>query len=195
MTLSPLASRIIAWGLLANFCWSAAMFVVRPLLTQINEDREAIVRSRQLLARYRQVEADLTNTQARLAELRGKARNDKYFFISSSAALTAAEMQTVVQRLVSGSGASLRSSRTVAAATEKGFERLAVDLELTASNSVLMVLSRAIALAEPLLLVDRMLMQVPENGIATAGADGQPTVAVTLRLVSYGRPATIGAKL
>jgi general secretion pathway protein M len=195
MTLSPLASRIVAWGLLANLCWAAGIFIVGPLLNQINEDREAIARLRQLLARYRQLEAGLASTQAQLAEFRGRAGNDKYFFTSSSPALTAAEMQNVVQRLVSGSGASLRSSRTVAPSVEKGFDRLAVDLELTASNSTLTTLLRAIALAEPILLIDRMLAQVPENGVTATGPDGQPSVAVTLRLVSYGRSAATGAKL
>lgn len=193
MTLSPLASRIVAWGLLANLVWGAGIFVIGPLLTLVRRDSEEIVRSRQLLARYRQIEAEFAGTQVRLTQLRGASTYDKHIFVAASSALSAAEMQNNVQKLVSSAGASLRSSKTVAPAAENGFDRLAVDLDLAASNSVLMTLLRAIALAEPALLVDRMTVQVPESGQPSTDSDGQPTVAISLRLVSYGR-SPVGAK-
>lgn len=195
MTLSPLTSRIVAWGLLANVCWVIGRFVVLPLLIQIGDDREAIARSQQLLARYRQLEASLPDTQAQLAELRGRVGTNKYFLVSSSPAQMAAEMQGSVQRLVSGAGATLRSSRTIAPSVEKGFDRFGVDLEMTAANSTLANVLRAIALAEPVILVERMLVQVPENGTTSTTSEGQPSLAITLRLVSYGQSAAAGTKL
>ena len=195
MTLSPLTSRIVAWGLLANLCWVTGRFLVFPLLAQISEDRESINRSQQLLARYRQLEATLPGIQGQLAELRGRNANNKYFLTSSSPALVAAELQDAVQKLVSGSRATLRGSRTLSPTVEKGFDRFGVDFEITASNSILTALLRSIAMAEPVLLIERMLVQVPENGTTPATSDGQPSMAVTFRLVAYGRPAAPGTKL
>jgi len=195
MTLSPLTSRIVAWGLLANVCWMIGRLLVLPLLIQVGDDREAITRSQQLLARYRQLEASLPSTQAQLAELRGRAGSNRYLLTSSSSSQMAAEMQNAVQRLISDGGATLRSSRTVAPSVEKGFDRLGVDLEITASNASLATLLRAVALAEPVILVERMLVQVPENGTTPITSDGQPSLAITLRLVSYGRSASTGTKL
>ena len=194
MTLSPLASRIVAWGLLANLLWATGLFLVAPLVNQIGEDREAISRFQKLLAGYRQLEANLASTQAQLVQFRERQQDDKYFLTSKSSALMAAELQDSVQKIVSGSGASLRSSRTVAPATEQGFDRLAVDLEFAASNSGLSTLLRGIALAEPSMLIDRILVQVPESGVTATAPDGQPSLTVTLRLVSYGRSSLTGAK-
>jgi len=100
MTLSPLASRIIAWGLLANLCWALGAFLVVPLLNQINSDRETIASSRQLLARSRRLEAELPIIRAQLDELRGKTDGNRYFFASASPALAAAEMQNAIRGLV-----------------------------------------------------------------------------------------------
>jgi general secretion pathway protein M len=194
MTLSPLASRIIAWGLLANLCWAFGAFLVVPLLNQIKSDRETITSSRQLLARYRRLEAELPIIRAQLDELRGKTDSNRYFFASASPALAAAEMQNAIRGLVSGSGANLRSSKSIQPTMEKGFDRVGIDLELTASTTELVKLLRTIAGAEPIVLVERLFAQVPETGAASAAADAQPAVAVTLRLVSYSRHVQIGAK-
>src|SRR5919198_3877478 len=110
MTLSPLSSRIVAWGLLANLIWATGLFLIAPLVSQISEDREAISRFQKLLAGYRQLEASLASTQTQLVQFREHQRDDKYFLTSKSSALMAAELQNAVQRIVSGSGASLRNS-------------------------------------------------------------------------------------
>jgi hypothetical protein len=194
MTLSPLASRIVAWGLLANMCWAMAIFVAGPLLNQMNADRETIASSRELLDRYRRLEAALPLIQAQLNELRGRTDSGRYFFPPSSPALTVAEMQNAVQRLVSGSGVVMRSSKTLPAAVEKGFDRVGVDLEITASTAGLAFLLRAIAKSEPVILVDRVQAQVPETEATTTAPDGQPSIGVTLRLLSYARSGGTGAK-
>ncbi|MBI5321180.1 type II secretion system protein GspM [Bradyrhizobium sp.] len=194
MTLSPLTRRIIAWGILANLCWAAGMFVVFPLLNQVASEREAIVSSREMLARYRQLEADTPRIKAQIEELRGAAGNQRYYFISASSALATAEMQNTIRGLVSASGAVLRSSKGLQASVEQGFDRVGIDLEVTASTAELVALLRAIAGAEPIVLVDRLFAQVPETGTTSAAVDGQPAIAVTLRLVSYARRAQIGSK-
>jgi hypothetical protein len=58
----------------------------------------------------------------------------------------------------------------------------------------LSALLRAITEAEPTVLVERMTAQVAENGSSSAAADGQPSIAVGLRLVSYARHDPTGGK-
>jgi general secretion pathway protein M len=194
MTLSPLASRIIAWGLLANLCWVLGAFVVIPLLNQVGSDRETIASSQELLARYRRLEADLPVIRSQVAELRESTQNNRYFFVSASSAVAAAEMQNAMRGLVASSGAVLRSSKSLAASVEQGFDRVGIDLEVMASTPQIVGLLRAITAAEPIVLVDRLFMQVPETGVASAASDEQPAIAVTLRLVSYARRPQIGSK-
>jgi hypothetical protein len=164
------------------------------MLSQINSDRETIATSRQLLARYRRIEAELPIIRAQLDELKDNTDGNRYFFASASPALAAAEMQNAVRGLVSSSGTTLRSSKSIQPIVENGFDRVGIDLDVTASTPQIAALLRAIAGAEPVVLVERMLAQVPETGAASAAADAQPAVTVSLRLVSYAKHAQIGAK-
>lgn len=187
MTLSPLAGRVIAWGLLANLCWAAGAFVAAPLFRQMSEDRETIASSNELLARYHRLDASLPVVQAQLDELRGRTDTGRYFCASASPALAAAEMQNSLRGLVTGSGALLRNSKSLQAAVEKGYDRIGIDLDVTASAAELSKLLRAIAGAEPIVVVERLFAQVPETGATATAADGQPALSINLRLVCYAR--------
>ena len=194
MTLSPLAGRLIAWGLLANLCWAVGAFAAAPLLRQAAGDREIIASSNELLARYHRLETSLPAIQAQLDELQGRSDTGRYFFASASPALAAAEMQNSLRGLASGSGALLRNSKSLQAAVEKGFDRIGLDVDLTASPGELSKLLRAIAGAEPIVVVERLFAQVPETGATSTATDGQPALTVSLRLVSYARRTQGGAK-
>ncbi|MDH2352291.1 type II secretion system protein GspM [Bradyrhizobium sp. SSUT112] len=194
MTLSPLAGRLIAWGVLANLCWVVCAFGAAPLLRQMAGDRETIASSNELLARYRRLEASLPAVQAQLDQLQGMSDTAKYFFASASPALAAAEMQNSLRGLVTGSGALLRNSKSLQAAVEKGFDRIGLDVDLTASAAELSKLLRALAGAEPIVVVERLFAQVPETGATSTAADGQPALSVNLRLVSYARRRQDSAK-
>jgi general secretion pathway protein M len=192
--LSPLASRLIAWGLLANLCWALGAFVALPLLNQIRADKDATAESQELLARYRRLEGELPLLQAQFDQLAREVDSDRYFFAAKSPALAAAEMQNTLRGFLSTSGASLRGSRSLQPTIEMGFDRVGFDLDVTASAPQLSALLRAIAEAEPTVLVERMTAQVAENGTSSAAGDGQPSIAVGLRLVSYARRDPAGGK-
>ena len=194
MTLSPLTGRIVAWGILANLCWATGLFIVRPLLSQVASDRETIASSRELLARYRHLEAEMPGIRAQIEELRGTTKSSRYFFVSASSALAAAEMQNTTRAMVLRSGAVLRGSKSLQASVEQGFDRVGIDLEVAASTAELVALLRAIADAEPIILVERLFAQVPETGVISAAVDGQPAIGVTLRLVSYAKRAQSDSK-
>jgi general secretion pathway protein M len=187
MTLSPLAARIIAWGLLANICWALTAFVAFPLVGQISRDKDAISTSRDLLARYQRLQTDMPAIQAELQQLKTKKESSRYFLSLASPALAAAELQNTLRELVSKSGATMKSSKSVRTTVESGFQSIGIELELTASTPELVALLRAIARAEPVILIERLLAQVPESGTPALALDGQPAVSVSLRLVSYGR--------
>jgi general secretion pathway protein M len=194
VSLSPLASRLIAWGLLTNLCWALIAFVALPLRNQIRADRETIAESRELLARYRRLERELPLVQAQLDQVTREADADRYFFAANSPALASAEMQNVLHVFVDNSGATLRGSRSLQPTTEAGFDRIGFDLDVIASAQQLSALLRAIAEAEPSVLVERMTAQVAESGAGSAAADGQPSISVALRLVSYVKHDPVAGK-
>jgi general secretion pathway protein M len=190
VTLSPPVSRLAALTLLVFVCWAAGTLIAAPLLESIERDRASAAHSRVLLARYSQLEANVPVLQRQLAALRDSA-SAKAFWPDAAPGLRVAEMQGALQKMVSGAGATLRSSRTLPQTVEEGFDSLAVELELAASPPVLAGLLHAIETAEPMLLVDRLAVQVPENGAGAKTADGQPQLNVSLRLVSYARSAAV----
>ena len=186
MRLSPLLSRLLALTLLVMLCWAAGALLLTPLLDFIARERESAARSAMLLARYGQLEANLPALQQQIEALRA-ATNAKAFLPDTSPGLRAAEMQGAAQKMVSSVGATLRSSRTLPSTMEEGFDSLGVELDLSAPINALAALLHAIETAEPIMLVDRLAVQVPENGTGAKTAEGQPLLNVTLRLVSYAR--------
>jgi len=158
-----------------------------PLLELIASDRESAARSRMLLARYSRLEAGVPALQHRLEAFRDSAIARA--FLPDAAGLRFAEMQGSAQKMASAAGATLRSSRTLPQTVEEGFTSLGVELDLIASTAGLVALLHAIETAEPMILVDRLAIQVPENGAGAKTADGQPQLNVSLRLISYARSA------
>jgi general secretion pathway protein M len=189
VSLSPPVSRLAALTLLAFVCWGAGTLLA-ALLESLARDRESAARSRMLLARYSQLEADVPALQRQLAALRDSA-SAKAFVADAASGLRVAEMQGAAQKMASAAGATLRSSRTLPHTVEEGFNSLGIELELVASSPVLVRLLHAVETAEPMILVDRLAVQVPENGAGGKTADGQPQLNVSLRLLSYARSAAV----
>jgi len=189
VSLSPPVSRLAALALLAFVCWGVGTLLA-ALLDSVERDRESAARSRMLLARYSQLEANVPALQRQLAAFRDSA-SAKAFVADAASGLRVAEMQGAAQKMASAAGAALRSSRTLPQTVEEGFNSLGIELELVASSSVLVRLLHAVETAEPMILVDRLAVQVPENGAGAKTADGQPQLNVSLRLVSYARSAAV----
>jgi len=189
MMLSPPVSRLVAVSLLFATGWFVVSFVAMPLIDQIQVDRESIAHSRLLLARYKQLEDGLPDVQKALDEL-DSTSNDRALLATAPPAVMSASLQQTTQGLVAAAGATLRSSRTLPPTTENGFHRVGLNLDVAASTMALTSLLHSVAAAEPVILVEHMVVEVPENDTAAKAPDGQPALGVSLRLASYARPST-----
>jgi hypothetical protein len=194
MTLTRPVGRLVALALLFALCWSLATMVVVPLVRQIVQERDEAASTWSLLARYRQLETTLPALQRQLDGLSAFA-SGKAFLQGKSPALLTAEMQSTAQRLASSAGVTLRSSRTLPLSSEEGFNRVGVDLDITASTAALTALLRSVEAAEPAIFVERLAVQVPENGIGAKSTDGQPLLTINLRLNSYAQLTAAKARL
>jgi|GEM_PF-4306281 len=189
MMLSPPVSRLAAVSLLFATGWFVVSFVAMPLINQVHADRESIAHSRLLLARYKQLEDGLPAVQKALEELNSTS-NDQALLATAPPAVMTASLQQTTQGLVAGAGATLRSSRSLPPTMENGFHRIGVQLDVAASTMALTSLLHSIAAAEPVILVEHMVVEVPENETAAKAPDRQPSLGVSLRLASYARPST-----
>ena len=187
MTFSPMISRLTAVALLVATLWMVWLALIAPLLDGLERDRESIAHSRQLAARYAQSAALLPKLQQRLEALRAARAGQRSFLEGTNPALMTAALQASTQQLAKTADVGLRSSRTLPAAKDGDFEQIGLDLELTASAAGLQHLLYDLETAEPVIFVQKLSVRVPENGAATMAADGQPALAVSLRVFSYAR--------
>lgn len=181
-------SRLAAMAVFFLLPWLAWTLAVSPLLEGLNRDRSAIVQSRLFLARYR----DLAEAVPLLEQQRDALRSAgtlKLFQPEAAPSMRAAAMQAAVQRFIAFSGVLLHSSRTLPATNEGGHERTGLELDLAATMTDLTRLLHAFATAEPIILVDKLIVRVPENGATPIGSGGQIQVGVQMRLASFSQPA------
>lgn len=175
-----------ALALLFVAAWSAWALLGAPLTDSIAQDKDRIIRSKALLARYRQFEANLPEIQRRLETLGATSDSDS-FLPPLAPALASTQVQSMAERVVTASGASLRSSRTLPRTEEGGRGRYGVDLDLAATASSLLALLHTMENAQPALVVEHLSVQVPENGATSLSADNQIILTVNVRVFAFSR--------
>lgn len=175
-----------ALALLFLAAWSAWAFLGAPLTDSIAQDNDRILRSEALLVRYRQFEANLPELQRRIETLNATIEADP-FLPPLAPAMASTQVQSMAERMVTASGASLRSSRTLPRTDEGGRGRYGVDFDLTATASSLSALLHTMENSRPALIVERLSVQVPENGATSLSADNQVILNVNVRVVAFTR--------
>lgn len=175
-----------ALALLFVAAWAAWALLGAPLLESIVQDQDRSARSRALLVRYKQFEANLPELHRRIEALKASSSADP-FLPALAPSLASTQVQSVAEQMVTSSGAILRSSRTLPRTEEAGYGRYGLDLDLTATTAALSTLLHTVESARPALVVERLSVQVPENGATSLSADNQAALTVNLRLVAFAR--------
>jgi hypothetical protein len=191
MSVSPVMQRLAAVTLLLALLGLAWSTILGPIIDGIATDRESIDGSRQLLARYDRLAAELPTFEKQLAEIRA-SETAKGFLEGTGAAMLAAKLQGDVQRIAAGAGVALRSSQTLAPQESQdppGFTRIGLKLELGAPAAGLQRLLHGIETATPALFVDKLSVRVPESGATETDADGQPVMTIRVELSGIARRA------
>ena len=106
----------------------------------------------------------------------------------SSPELLSAELQRSVEGYASAAGATVASSRTAGTQTEHGLDRIGLDFELQATLPELQALLARIEQTRPRIFVDRLTVQVAENGGTAKGVDGQSELGMSLHVAIYAAP-------
>jgi hypothetical protein len=186
MRAGSLLSRAAALLLLAALIWSMVTLVEAPLFAAVADDRARLVADAAIFG-------EDGNSTARMAAWRTTTGRLDDFIDSatwrldhSSPELLSAQLQRDVEKNASQAGATVTSSRTVAARK---------DGDLQSSLPALQKLLHALAAARPPIFVERLTVQGAEAGSATKAADGQSEIAVTLHLAIYAAAHRAGVKL
>lgn len=180
--------RAAALALLVAVAWAGGAWIVAPVLADILDTGAANQRAAALLGRSDRLAADIPALRRRL-EAPGADPTGDEFLSPGSPAMLAAAMQEAAEKVVLASGAALDASHTLPAEVLDGFSRPGLEVDITANLETLRHLLVLLEAARPVIQVDRLAIQVPENGAISAGADAQPRYAVHMRLVSFARAA------
>lgn len=184
MIQSPLIRKTIALTLVATIVVGFWSILLTPLLVGLTDDKARIAQSRRLLERYDQLAAELPKLQERLRALTAVA-DDRDFLLGNNQAVVTAELQTKVRTLVDAAGVTVRSSQTVPPHEENGFNRFALQLDLTTSPEGLRRLLYAMETATPILFAEKLSIRVPENASPRPDSDPQNKMAIHLEVAGY----------
>jgi general secretion pathway protein M len=187
MTISPLTRRLAALAILLGLIWLAWAGIVGPVFDGIAQDGASIAQSRQILADYERLNAELPSLEQRLSQIRASGADTAGFLDGPNAAMIAAKLQGDVQQIATAAEVALRSSQTLPPAKEGSFRRIGLQLELGATPAGLQRLLYRIETARPALFVQHLSIRLPEDGTATSALDGQPQLTIRLELCGYQR--------
>ena len=185
MTASPIFRRLAALGILLGLLWMAWAAVLGPIFGGLAQDSAGIVRSRQILADYDRLNAELPELEQRLKQIRANDADANGFLTGTNPAIIAAKLQGDVQQIAAAADVALRSSQTLPPAKLGDFQRIGLELELGATPAGLQRLLHRIETATPALFVRKLSVRLPEDGTAPKAPDGQPQLTVRLELCGY----------
>lgn len=166
---TPWVSRLAALMLLAALLAAAYLWVVEPLMAAHGRADQAIIETRDLLARFEGLAATRPSLEAQAAAIEKTPAATAYYLAGETDALAAATLQARVTALVEGSGGALASIQTLPSQAEEGFTRIAIRLQLSAPIEALVRVLHGLETGVPLLFLDNLEIQAP--GASYAGAD------------------------
>ena len=196
MTLMPRIRQAFALVILGAVLVALWMFAVSPVAARLAADRQELASARMQLAHTEELVRLAPLMQEQLAQLRTAHDSRQMFLSGDDPTLLSAQFQQSVQQIVSGSGAEVGSSRTLAARHESQFIKVSLQLELATSAAGLDRLLYDIETALPLIVVDHLAVQVSESGVTdTDRTGGQPNLNISMELAAYAKPHGAGFPL
>ena len=157
------------------------VLVVLPL-ANVYEDASARIDAAQItIARYEDAKARLP---VLLTTLDTAERNlpRALLLAHASAAETQAGLQTTLQNLISGSGVSPMSSRSLPPIARGAFVAIGAELHVKATPPSLAKLIAQIESAKPLLRIETLTISTPEGGQGPVDDGGQPELSAEMTI-------------
>lgn len=187
--LPPEKSRRLAVGLLALAILVLVAAIAIPVWIVNHRYAAALADLGDKLARYQRIAATRPEVAKSLEAVRAKDAK-RFFLRSGAAALTAAEAQEAVRRLVEGGGGRLITMQAPTAKDEGRYRQVTANVQLTANVIALRRILHAIETNQPMLFVDNVMVrsQVPSN--FRAGPGQEPEMFVQFDVYGFSLPGT-----
>ena len=148
--------RLLALGLLLLGLAIVYLAVAAPLL-DLYARRQAYLEDQRMLApRLEATAAALPGLRTRIAALHAAERTAKVTLDGASDAIASANLQSRIEALAGGAGATIGSTESLPAATVSGYRRVGLRLVLSGPYETIVKLLATIEAATPPLVIDNL---------------------------------------
>lgn len=184
--------RLVAVAMLAIVLLAGYQWVIQPVVRTYQENRAAIIRSNELLLRYRAVAAEQSELAARLAALQQKDQSGAGYIEASGDAVAAARLQDLTAAVIDAAGGEIKSTQILpATAIDEGsaIRRAGLKLRFTATIDSLAAALHDLETTEPYVFIKHLTMTTKRAERTGVKADNNPRLDIRLDLVGYVRPS------
>jgi general secretion pathway protein M len=168
MNLSASASRSAALAILVGMGVVIWLTLMQPLITSFFDHRESILRSQEMLTRYRGLASTRSQIDYSLRKLHAAQATQDQLLTGGSTQLVGAKLQNSLKESVETSGGSLTSMQLLPVRDEEGFQRVSIAVTLTATIESLQKLIYAIEEQKPYLFIENLELQANEGFMQAA---------------------------
>jgi len=161
------------------------LVIVAPFVEVLDPDRSERERLERQWAAYDAAARSRPALEAELRLLRSREAEIDGLLKGSTAALTAAALQSDVKAIVEKNGGEIRSARILPASTTDTFEKVTVQYDVVVPMKALKGLMYQIETHSPHLFVDTIDIRAPENWRPSTGSTPEPKLAVRWQVSGY----------
>jgi general secretion pathway protein M len=191
MLRTPWISRLAALLLLGVMLVAGYAFILAPVVAAYADTAQAISDARDQLAHYQRLAAMRLVLAKRMAEIEERQAPEAYYLSGRTDALAAAELQDHLNRVIAVNGGTVTSMQPLSGADERGFRRVTVGIQATATANSLFHIFYALEAGTPLVFIGNISIQGPANLAVVEDADAgapapeEPVLNVEFELYGY----------
>ena len=189
MILPNWVGRVAAVALLLVSLAAIHFLALAPLLDSYRRDADAIVETRDLLARFDRQAAARSGLEERLASLRSLVAQQGHYLEDATYAVAAASLQDNVKAIVEGQGGEVQSIQTMPSAANDESRKVAIRVQSILSVEPLLHTIHQLESGAPYLFIDNLEIQGRLSRQARRGeADAETELLVWFDLYGFLPP-------
>jgi hypothetical protein len=170
---AALQGRGAALAILAGVVVAFGLLVVFPIVEIFAAQSDDIAQSQQMLALYQAEIASRPRLQAELAALNAREASSAVLLRGNSAALAAANMQSIVKPLIESHGGQVRSVQNLPSSPSNDLEKIDVQYDVTLPVGSVKEVAYQLETGAPYLFLDDVDIKVWQD-LQTEGSGSEP---------------------
>lgn len=186
MILPNWVGRVAAVALLLVSLAALHFLGLAPVLDSYRRDADAIVETRELLARFERQAAARSSLEERLESLRDLVAEQGQYLQDATYAVAAASLQDNVKAIVEGQGGEVQSIQTMPAAANDEARRVAIRIQSIMSIEPLLHTVHQLESGAPYLFIDNLEIQGRLSRQARRGATVEEETELMVWFDLYG---------